>query len=55
MKTLLTILSAALLSAASVVDAADAPKVIDVKVTGKGQPVILIPGLATPARFGTRP
>ncbi|MEO6871615.1 MAG: hypothetical protein ABI233_05280 [Chthoniobacterales bacterium] len=28
--------------------AADTLKVIDVKVTGRGKPVILIPGLATP-------
>ena len=28
--------------------AADAPKVIDVKVIGHGEPVIFIPGLATP-------
>ena len=48
MKTLTTILGAALFSAASSVYAAAAPKVIDVKVTGHGQPVILIPGLATP-------
>lgn len=48
MKTLIAILSAALLSAASSVRAAEAPKVIDVKVTGHGQPVVLIPGLTTP-------
>ncbi|HEX3818241.1 MAG TPA: alpha/beta hydrolase [Chthoniobacterales bacterium] len=48
MKKLVTLLSAVLLCAASSVRAADAPKVIDVKVTGHGQPVILIPGLATP-------
>lgn len=47
MKTLVTILGAALL-AASCAGAADAPKVIDVKVTGHGRPIILIPGLATP-------
>lgn len=47
LKTLVTILSAALLAATSA-GATDAPKVIDVKVTGHGQPVILIPGLATP-------
>ncbi len=48
MKTLTTFLGAALLLAASSARAADAPKIIDVKVTGHGQPVILIPGLATP-------
>jgi pimeloyl-ACP methyl ester carboxylesterase len=48
MKTLLTLLSAALLVAASSADAIDSPKVIDVKVTGHGKPVIFIPGLATP-------
>lgn len=48
MKTLVPCLSAALLFAASSAGAADTPKVIEVKVTGHGQPVILIPGLATP-------
>ena len=48
MKKLVTLLSAALLVAASSADAIDAPKVIDVKVTGQGRPVIFIPGLATP-------
>ena len=48
MKKSIAYLSAALLLAASSIRAADAPKVIDVKVTGHGQPVILIPGLATP-------
>ena len=48
MKTLLTLVSAAILVAATPADALDAPKVIDVKVTGHGRPVILIPGLATP-------
>ncbi|MGI8437814.1 MAG: alpha/beta fold hydrolase [Chthoniobacterales bacterium] len=48
MKTLTTILSAALLLTAAPMHAADMPKVIDVKVTGHGKPVILIPGLGTP-------
>lgn len=48
MKILTTILSAALLLTAASMHAAEAPKVIDVKITGHGQPVILIPGLATP-------
>ncbi len=48
MKSLITCLSAVLLFAAGSVRAAEAPKIIDVKVTGHGQPVILIPGLATP-------
>jgi pimeloyl-ACP methyl ester carboxylesterase len=48
MKTLVTCLSAAILFAAASAGAADTPKVIDVKVTGHGRPVILIPGLATP-------
>ncbi len=48
MKKLIACCSAVLLLAAFSVRAADAPKVIDVKVTGHGQPVILIPGLATP-------
>ena len=48
MKKLVTLLSAVLLCAASSVRAADAAKVIDVKVTGHGQPIIFIPGLATP-------
>jgi pimeloyl-ACP methyl ester carboxylesterase len=48
MKKFVTSISAALLWAAASVRAADAPKVIDVKVTGHGQPVIFIPGLATP-------
>lgn len=46
MKRLQSILSAALLLAASSIHAAETPKVIDVKVTGSGKPVILIPGLA---------
>ncbi|MGI8890131.1 MAG: alpha/beta fold hydrolase [Chthoniobacterales bacterium] len=46
MKKRLTYLSAALLCAASLVQASDSPKVIDVKVTGQGRPLILIPGLA---------
>ncbi|MBA3830309.1 MAG: alpha/beta hydrolase [Chthoniobacterales bacterium] len=48
MKKLITCLSAALLFAASQAGAAEAPKVIDVKVTGHGQPVIFIPGLTSP-------
>ncbi len=48
MKTFLTILSATLTLAIHPLRAADAPKVIDIKVTGHGKPVILIPGLATP-------
>ncbi len=48
MKTLVTFLGAALLFAVSTMHAADAPKVIDVKITGHGQPIIFIPGLATP-------
>ncbi len=48
MKTLFTLLSAAFFLVASSAYAIDAPKVIDVKVTGHGKPVILIPGLATP-------
>lgn len=48
MKKIVTCLSAVLFFAAASVRAADAPKVIDVKITGHGQPVILIPGLATP-------
>lgn len=48
MNRLQSILSAALLLAASSIHAAEAPKIIDVKVTGtgSGSPVILIPGLA---------
>ncbi len=46
MKRLQSILSAALLLAASSIHAGEAPKIIDVKVTGGGKPVILIPGLA---------
>ncbi len=46
MKKTILCLSAALLCAASIAGAADAPKVIDVKVSGHGRPVILIPGLA---------
>ncbi len=46
MKTTIALLSAALLLAASSIHAAETPKVIDVKVTGHGQPIILIPGLA---------
>ncbi|MEO6871617.1 MAG: alpha/beta hydrolase [Chthoniobacterales bacterium] len=48
MKTLTAIVSTALLLTAASIHAADAPKVIDVKVTGHGQPIIFIPGLATP-------
>lgn len=48
MKKLITCLSAALLLAAPIMRAAEAPTVIDVKVTGHGPPVILIPGLTTP-------
>jgi N-formylmaleamate deformylase len=48
MKTFFTLLCAAFLLAASSAYAIDPPKVIDVKVTGHGKPVILIPGLATP-------
>lgn len=48
MKTLITLVSAALLFAASSLRAAEAPKVIDVKVTGQGEPIIFIPGLTTP-------
>ena len=39
---------AALATFAAHAFAAEGPKAIDVKVTGKGTPVILIPGLATP-------
>ena len=46
MKTLTSILGTVLLLAASSVGAADSPKVIDVKITGHGKPLILIPGLA---------
>ncbi len=48
MKRHLAYLSAALLLAASTLEAADTPTLIDVKVTGHGQPVILIPGLTSP-------
>ncbi len=48
MKRLTSLLSAALIFAATQIHAAAAPKVIDVKVTGQGRPVLLIPGLATP-------
>lgn len=47
MKTLVSLLSAALVAASSL-GATPAPKVIDVQVTGHGTPVILIPGLTTP-------
>ncbi len=46
MKKLCTFLSAAFLFAASLAHAAETSKVIDVKVTGHGKPIILIPGLA---------
>lgn len=49
MKTFISKLSAALFFFAAIaVHAAETPKVINVTVTGHGQPVILIPGLATP-------
>lgn len=47
MKTLLSLLGAALFAASSL-GANTTPNVIEVKVTGHGAPVILIPGLATP-------
>lgn len=49
MKRFHSILSAALLLlTASSIHAAETPKIIDVKVTGHGRPVIFIPGLTTP-------
>jgi N-formylmaleamate deformylase len=47
MNKLSTLLSVAFWFAASPTFAAEAPQVIDVKVTGHGKPVIFIPGLAT--------
>jgi N-formylmaleamate deformylase len=48
MKTLASLLTAVLLLTVPHAGAATGPKVIDVKVTGTGRPIILIPGLATP-------
>ena len=48
MKKFVSCLSAAFLFVSASIRAADAPKVIDVKVTGHGRPIIFIPGLATP-------
>ena len=47
MQKLSTLLNVALWFAASPAFAAEAPQVIDVKMTGHGRPVIFIPGLAT--------
>ena len=48
MKTLSSLLAVVLLLTLPQAGAAEGPKVIDVKVTGSGKPIILIPGLATP-------
>lgn len=48
MKIFATFLSATLFLAWLGVSAAAAPKIIDVQVTGHGEPVLFIPGVATP-------
>ena len=48
MKRTISLLSTALVLAAVVAASAETQKAIDVKVTGSGKPVILIPGLASP-------
>jgi pimeloyl-ACP methyl ester carboxylesterase len=48
MKTIASLVAIVASFAVASAGAAEAPKVIDVKVTGSGSPIILIPGLASP-------